>query len=349
MRLLKNHYSIEQAVAKLDGSLFLAGDSYIDNVAELEDANESSLCFYENKKYLPLLKNLKAGLVIVPLDFDKKDLPNNNLYFTEKPYLAFNQAVSGLMDRDKVSKAKSIHPTVVSGESCVLGNDIQIGPNVIIGDGVTISEGTIIESNCVIGDNVSIGRDCHIYPNTSIYSETEIGDRVTIHAGAAIGADGFGYLLHDNKHQKINHIGKAVISDDVEIGANTCIDRGTIGKTFIGRGTKIDNLVQIGHNCKIGQHSVLCAQVGLAGHTKIGSFVYLAGQVGAAGHLKIGDGAMVGAQSGIANNLEAGKKFFGTPAIDAGLQKRIIVCIKKLPDLVRQFNKTSAKNNKNEQ
>ncbi len=345
MRILKNRYSVKQAVERLDGSLTLVSETFISNVAELEDANDSSLCFYESKKYRPLLKSLKAGLVIVPLDFEKKDLPDSNLFYTEKPYLAFNSAVSGLMDVDNVRKDKIIHSTIVYGENCVFDDEVNIGANVVIGDNVKIGSGTVIGSNCVFQDNVKIGSNCRIYPNTSVYSETEIGDQVTIHAGSAIGADGFGYVLHEKKHQKINHIGKVVISDNVEIGANTCIDRATIGKTFIGKGTKIDNLVQIGHNCKIGQHSVLCAQVGLAGNTEIGNYVYLAGQVGAAGHLKIGDGAMVGAQSGIAGNLEASKKYFGTPAIDAGLQKRIIVCLKRLPEIIRYFNKKSATEN----
>jgi UDP-3-O-[3-hydroxymyristoyl] glucosamine N-acyltransferase len=166
-----------------------------------------------------------------------------------------------------------------------------------------------------------------------------IGRKCIIHSGVVIGADGFGFLLMDGIQVKIPQVGNVVIHDDVEIGANSCIDRATLGSTVIGKGTKIDNLVQIGHNCVVGEHSILCAQVGLAGSTIVGDYVYLAGQVGAAGHITIGSRAMVGAQSGIAASIPAGAKYFGTPAIDANTMKRSIVAQKHLPEMYRSWQK----------
>jgi len=172
----------------------------------------------------------------------------------------------------------------------------------------------------------------------TIYEDCKIGNNVIIHAGAVIGSDGFGYLLHEGKQEKIPQVGNVVLEDEVEIGANTTIDRATLGSTIIGKGTKIDNLVQIGHNCTIGKHNILCAQVGLAGSTEIGNYVYLAGQVGVAGHLIINDKAMIGAQSGVASDIPESAKYFGSPAVDAGLKKRMLASEKRLPELVRFMN-----------
>jgi len=233
----------------------------------------------------------------------------------------------------------SVHPSAIIAPDALIQKNVSIGENVVIGSRTRIGIGSVIEANAVIGANVVIGEDCFVRPNSTIYPYTEIGNRVIIHSGAVLGSDGFGYNFDGKAHLKIHHVGKVVVGDDVEIGANSCIDRATIGQTRIGKGTKIDNLVQVGHNCTIGNHAILCSQVGLAGNTEVGNYVYLAGQVGAAGHLKIHDGAMVGAQSGISRDIPPNGKFFGTPAIDAQLQKRIIVAIKKLPELLSWFNK----------
>jgi len=210
---------------------------------------------------------------------------------------------------------------------------------VVIEDFVKIGRNTIIEANSVIQQNVQIGSNCHIYPNVTIYEDYIIKNKVILHAGCVIGADGFGYIFYEGKHNKIPQVGNVIIEDEVEIGANSAIDRATIGSTIVGKGTKIDNLVQVGHNCTIGENSILCAQVGLAGSTEIGNIVYLAGQVGVAGHLKIDDGAMVGAQSGVAKYIPKKAKYFGTPAIDAGLQKRMFISLKKLPEIIKKMKR----------
>ncbi len=348
MKFFTHKFKPEDLIKGFEGRLVIQEDVLLDNVAELKESNHSSVCFYEDVKFLHDLANVKAGLIIVPFDFDINLLPENNLFFSPKPYLTLNNIVTKWLNMDKGDFVSKIHPTAVIGDNVKLPLKVSIGEHVVIRDAVRIGEETIIEANSVIGKDVQIGRSCHLYPNTTIYANTEIRDRVIIHSGSVIGMDGFGYIFAGGKQNKINHIGKVIIENDVEIGANVCIDRATYGKTIIGEGTKIDNLVQIGHNCRLGKNVILCSQVGLAGNTEIGDNVYLAGQVGAAGHLKIGDGAMVGAQSGISSDVPAGMKYFGTPAIDASLQKRIVVAIKKLPEILVFFNKLKKKQTEEE-
>jgi len=335
-----------ELTAGLEGHLLEQREVILSNVSELGEANEHSVCFYEDSKFLKELADLNAGLVIVPVDFDVNLLPETNLFFSSRPYLSLNNMVSRWLELEKERKERAIDPTAMIAEDVLLGEKVDIGPYVVIGRGVTIGNKTVIGANTVIGEQVSIGEDCRIYPNVTIYQESEIGNRVFLHAGAVIGMDGFGYLQVEGEHNKINHIGRVIIEDEVEIGANSCIDRATFGVTRIGTGTKIDNLVQIGHNCRLGKNVILCAQVGLAGNTEVGNNVFLAGQVGAAGHLKINDGAMVGAQSGISSDVPAGKKYFGTPAIEASLQKRIIVALRRLPEILSFFNKLVRKQEK---
>jgi UDP-3-O-[3-hydroxymyristoyl] glucosamine N-acyltransferase len=343
MRDFIHSFSPQELLKGFEGRLILKNELMLNNISELNSANKGSVCFYENSRFLNDLADLNAGLLITGEDFDLNLLPRTNLFLTKKPYLTFNRLLSYWLSLEKDDPQEFIHSSAVLSEDVELGTEVVIRENVVIGRGVKIGDRTIIEANSVISENVTIGKDCHLYPNCTVYANTEIRDRVTVHSSSAIGVDGFGYIFDEGVHHKVNHIGSVLIEDDVEIGANSCIDRGTIGKTIIGRGTKIDNLVQVGHNCQIGTGAILCSQVGLAGNTKIGNYVYLAGQVGCAGHLKVNDGAMIGAQSGISGDVPAGAKYFGTPAIDAGLEKRIVASLKKLPEMVRAFNKSQRK------
>ena len=311
----------------------------LNNVAELHEANENSVCFFENPKFLDALRVTEAGLIFVPKEFDKTLKPNTNLLFIDKPYIHFMMLVQTWLKLDLPKIKRSIDDTANIAKSASLGKNIIIGSNCMIGDNVTIGDNTIIESNCVIKDDVQIGNNCHIHANTTIYEDCILKNNVILHSGCVIGADGFGYLFHNGIHNKVPQVGNVIIEDDVEIGANSAVDRATLGSTIIGKGTKIDNLVQVGHNCQIDENSILCAQTGLAGSTIIGKTVYIAGQVGVAGHLKIDDGAMIGAQSGVTNNVPKGARLFGSPAIEAKLQKRIMVSEKYLPEVVKDYRK----------
>jgi UDP-3-O-[3-hydroxymyristoyl] glucosamine N-acyltransferase len=229
---------------------------------------------------------------------------------------------------------------VVDG-SAQLGKGVSVGPHCTIEEGVVIGDGTVISANCHIGCKTVIGEDCWFYPLVSIREYTEIGDRVIIHNGTVVGSDGFGYAVQkDGSRTKIPQIGKVVIEDDVEIGANSAIDRARFGKTRIGKGTKIDNLVQVAHNVVIGEHSVLCGQAGISGSTTIGSRVILAGQAGLAGHLEVGDGAIVGAQAGVMKDVPPRDFVIGSPAMTHLQTKKMIastITLPRLKDKVRKL------------
>ncbi len=313
-------FSIKKSAREIAGGLSLFLDeqkpAQINNVATLEEANENSLCFYQQESYKDALLHTKAGLVIVPQDF-ALDVKLNTIKVA-KPYFTFLQIVKAVFLQ---GEAKGISPKA------------NIDASAKIGDGATIGEFVSI------GASVTIGKNALIYPSVTIYEGTHIGDNVIIHSGAVLGSDGFGFLYQDGVQHKVPQLGKVIIGNDVEIGAGTTIDRGTLGDTTIGDGTKLDNLVQIGHNCTIGKSCCLCAQVGLAGNTKVGDLVYIAGQVGTAGHMTIGNYSRIGAQSGVLKDVPEGAEIWGSPAVNASDQKRILISQRQLPKMLPQLKK----------
>lgn len=232
--------------------------------------------------------------------------------------------------------APGIHPTAVVSATAQIDPTAHVGPHCTIADGVKIGPRSALISSVFVGAGTSVGEDCVFQPNVTIYSKSQIGNRVRIHAGTVVGSDGFGYVLDQGLHRKVPQVGYVVLHDDVEIGANVTIDRGALGPTTIGRGTKIDNLVQIAHNVSIGDHCLLVAQVGVAGSTKMGNYVTLAGQVGVAGHLKIGSKTVIAAQSGVMHDVPEGEKWFGSPAQPDRRVKRQLIAIQQLPDLIKR-------------
>ncbi|MGI6198650.1 MAG: UDP-3-O-(3-hydroxymyristoyl)glucosamine N-acyltransferase [Candidatus Cloacimonadaceae bacterium] len=307
----------------------------VDNACTPQEATPSSVIFLENEQLFEAVRDSQAGLIITKQEFADQ-LQGRNLLITDKPYFAMMMIVEKWLALEAPKEA-GIHETAIIASDAQIGKTVRVESGVTIGSGSVIGDGCIIETGCVIGDNVKIGASSHLYPKVVVYDDCEIGKQVVIHSGAIIGADGFGFALIDGVQRKIPQIGNVIIKDYVEIGANSCVDRAALGSTIIGEGTKLDNLVQIGHNCVVGKGCILCAQVGLAGSTIVEDYVYLAGQVGVAGHLTVGEKAMVGAQSGVANSVPAGTKFFGTPAIDANLMKRILATQKHLPEIYRQY------------
>jgi UDP-3-O-[3-hydroxymyristoyl] glucosamine N-acyltransferase len=217
-----------------------------------------------------------------------------------------------------------VDSTAHIGAYCVLGERVRIGPR------------AVLRGNDNVGADCQIEEDTHLFPNVTLYPNTEVGKRVRIHAGTVVGSDGFGYVLDNGAHRKIPQIGNVIICDDVELGANVTVDRGALGPTIIGKGTKIDNLVQVAHNVTIGEHCILVSQAGIAGSTKLGSYVILGGQVGLAGHLKIGSGVSVAAQSGVMNNIPDGEKWIWTPAQPDRQAKRQMIALQQLPELFRR-------------
>ncbi len=279
-------------------------DFEVEGISTLSEATRNEISFLENQKYLKDLPLTKAGAVFIREE--QKSLLPKGVYalVTENPYLSM--AYASKYFAKKLIREKKFETKI--GKNCIIDEKAHIGVNSQIGDG------TIVFAGAFIGDNVTIGKNCVIYPNVTIYNDTVIGDDCRIHAGAVIGSDGFGYAhTKDGKHVKIYHNGRVVIENEVEIGANTTIDRAVFGSTIIKRGSIIDNLVQIGHNCEIGEYSVIVAQTGLSGSSKLGRGVIMGGQSATAGHLKIGDYAVIAARGGVTKSIKGGETYSGFP------------------------------------
>ena len=305
MRLLE---LAELTGAQIDLS---SSETVISGVASLQEAREGDVTFYGNPRYLAQLRASSASAAIVPLDFAEVIRPV--LLRVENPSAAFASVVAAFAPLEPPAQP-GVHPSAVVDPSAYLGVGVSIGPLVVIEAGAVIGENSIIGSGCLIGRDVRIGSRCRLHSGVIIRERCLLGDHVILQPGAVIGSCGFGYEFREGRHEKIPQTGIVEIGNDVEIGANTVIDRARFGRTVIGEGSKIDNLVQIAHNVQIGPHSILCAQVGIAGSTRVGAYVTLAGQVGLAGHIEIGDKAVIGAQSGLSKNVPPGSVVLGAPA-----------------------------------
>ena len=319
-----------QEIAKLcSGELNGDPAGKITGAASLDEAVEGEIAFYNNPKYMPRLRMTRASAVFVPLDFSEKT-PAAQIHVAD-PSKAFEQVVIKLAPKP-VAFAPGIHATAIVDLNAKIGARVSIQPHAVIEAGATIGDETVIGAGSYVGHETKIGSGCMIYPNVTIRERTIIGSRVIIHGGAVIGADGFGFEFKDGRQRKIPQIGIVQIDDDVEIGANTTIDRARFGRTWIQEGVKIDNLVQVAHNVVIGKHSVIAAQVGISGSVRLGERVSLAGQVGIVGHATIGDGTMVAAQSGVSKNIPGGV-WFGYPAVPFEEAKRQFAWIHRLGKL----------------
>jgi UDP-3-O-[3-hydroxymyristoyl] glucosamine N-acyltransferase len=306
-------------------------DAEVSSVGTIESAVPGQITFAVSSKFLPLAKDSKASALIVDEKFPALEKPTLR---TRNQQYAYARAVEVLhvLPQEK----RGIHPTAVIDPSAHIGANASIGACVVIGADVEIGENCTLLPQVVIYRGVKIGKNFFAHAHVSIRENCEIGDNVLLHNGVVIGSDGFGFAKDDNGNwYKIPQTGRVVIEDNVEVQANSCIDRASLGETRIGRNTKIDNLSQVGHNCVIAENSMLCAQVGLAGSTEIGKNVILAGQVGVAGHCKIGDGVIVTAQSGTHGDIPAGSMVSGTPAFDHKQWLRSVTAFMKLPEMAR--------------
>ncbi len=315
-----------------DGNVVITGANGI------KEAVAGDITFLANSRYLSLLNTTAASAVITSQDIQESSKP---IIRTDNPSLAFAKIVS-LINPDSDKHFKGIHSSVILGKNVKLGKDIALGPYVIIEDDVTLGDNTVIYPGCFIGKESNIGDKTLIYPNVSIRERTILGKRVIIHSGTVVGSDGFGFVTVDSIHHKIPQVGIVEIGDDVEIGANVTIDRARFGKTIIGSGTKIDNLVQIAHNVVIGNNCLIVAQVGIAGSTTLGNNVTLAGQAGLIGHVTIGDGAIVAAGAGVGKSVPPNAIVSGWPARPFNTMQKVNACAQNLPklfDLVKELKK----------
>ncbi len=305
----------------------------IASVASITEAEEGQITFIGNSKYARLLPTTRASAVIVPPELEVPE--GINALVHDSPSMAFVR-VTSLFFPPPAGGMKGISEKACLGENVHLGEGVCIEEYAVVAEGVAIGDNTHISPFVYIGKDTQIGTDCLIYPNVCIREQTLIGNRVTIHSGSVIGADGFGYVAVNGKHVKIPQTGTVCIEDDVEIGANVTIDRARFEKTVIGSGTKIDNLVMIAHNVKVGDDSVIVAQVGISGSTEIGRNVILAGQAGLVGHIKIGDRARVTAQAGVTKNVPPGATVSGTPARPLDQERKAVAAMYRIPQLLRE-------------
>ena len=308
-----------------DASATLTGFAMIDR------AKAGDLTFAETPEYFAAAEASAATAIICGQQSvsDKKILLR-----VANPRVAFAKALGIFFPEPKF--APGIHPSAVVASSAQVDPTAHIGPHCTVGERVKIGANVVLQSGNFVGDDSTLGDGTNLFPNATIYPRTQLGKRVRIHSGAVIGADGFGYVFDTSFHRKVPQIGNVVIGDDVEIGANSTVDRAALGSTVIGKGTKIDNLVQVGHNVEVGEHCIFCSQAGISGSTKIGSYTVLAGQVGLAGHLKIGNKVTIGSKSGVMHNIPDGETWLGIPAQPDKQAKRVMIAMMRLPDLLKK-------------
>jgi UDP-3-O-[3-hydroxymyristoyl] glucosamine N-acyltransferase len=316
---------IGEIVEFVEGTYAGPSDLEIAGVAPLSAAGDGQLSFLSNPKYAPQLATTGAGAILVSRSLEGDD---RRFIRVEDPYFSLARVVARWFARRPAPIGVSRQALV--SESARLGKNVGVGAFTSIGDDVTIGDDTVVYPNVTIEPGTTIGSNCVIYPQVSIYNGTKIGDRCVIHSGVVIGSDGYGFATHGGRHHKIPQVGTVRIEDDVEIGAGTTIDRAALGETVIGEGTKIDNLVQIGHNVRVGRHCLLVAQVGIAGSTELGDYVVVAGQSGFAGHLKIGTGVQVAAKSAVLEDVPDNTKVMGIPAVPFRQFARREAMIKRL-------------------
>lgn len=311
----------------------------VQGVATLKEAIGGDLSFLSLAKYGPELERTKASVVFVPQDCQLSPKGNQLFLKVKHPNLALARACESIAQSLWPRKPAGVHASSIVSSSAKVDDSAYVGPFCVVGKGAKIGPNTQIHAGTVVDDEVAIGSDCWISSNVSILRDTKISDRVRIHSGVVLGADGFGYEFNGQGHEKIPHLGWVEVGSDVEIGANSSIDRGRLGPTSVGQGTKIDNHVQVGHNVRIGNHCILCAQVGIAGSTTIEDFVVFGGRAGASGHLTIGQGSKLAGCSAAFSDLPAQSVSGGTPAIPLNAYQRITVVQRKLPDLFKRVQR----------
>lgn len=308
----------------------------VNSFAKIEEGVKGALSFLSNPKYTHYIYETESSIVLINEDMALTKTVNPTLIRVKNAY----ESIAMLLQLYESVKPKKcgIDPQASISSTASIGENVYIGAFAVIGDGVVVGDNTRIYPHTVIGDGVKIGKDCLIYPNVTIYEGCKLADRITIHSGAVIGADGFGFAPNTEGYQKIPQIGIVVIEDDVEIGANTCVDRSTMGVTIIHKGVKLDNLIQVAHNVEIGENTVMSAQVGISGSTKVGAWCMFGGQVGLAGHISIGDKTFLGAKSGVISDVKGNESLIGVPAMNPKLFFKSQSIVRKLPDIYKQLN-----------
>jgi UDP-3-O-[3-hydroxymyristoyl] glucosamine N-acyltransferase len=331
-------FTAAEIARHLEGEVLGDAGTLLKSFALAERAQPGDLTFAENEEFFARARQSAASAIIVTGAFTS---PGKVLIRVANARVAFAKALALFFPEPIFPPG--IHSSAVVALSAQVDPAAHVGPNCVVGERVRIGAGAVLQAGDFVGDDCQLGAGSVLFPNVTLYPRTELGQRVRIHAGTVIGSDGFGYVLDAGIHRKVPQIGNVILGDDVEIGANVTIDRGALKPTVIGRGTKIDNLVQIAHNVQIGEHCLVISQAGIAGSSELGDHVILAGQAGIGGHLKIGSQVTISAQSGVMHNIPAGEKWLGSPAQPDKRTKRQMLAIQHLPELLRRMTKLEKK------
>lgn len=329
-------FTAKQIAEFIQGRVEGDENASVHDFAKIEEGREGCISFLSNPKYTHYIYDTKSTIVLIDESVELEKPVSATLIRVKSAY----EAVAKLLQlyESMKPKKKGIDSLAFVSPKAQIGENVYIGPFAYIGDGVVIGDGCQIYPHVNIGDGVKVGEDCLFYPNVTVYHGCRIGNNVILHAGCVIGADGFGFAPSANGYDKIPQIGIVTIEDDVEIGANTCIDRSTMGSTYVRKGVKLDNLVQIAHNTDIGANTVMSSQVGVAGSTKVGEWCMFGGQVGLAGHITIGNKVFLGAQSGVPGSIKDGQQLIGTPPMEQRAYFKSHAIFRRLPDMYKQMN-----------
>ncbi|WP_444092439.1 UDP-3-O-(3-hydroxymyristoyl)glucosamine N-acyltransferase [Bacteroides sp.] len=324
-------FSAKQIAAFIQGEIIGDENATVHTFAKIEEGIPGAISFLSNPKYTPYIYETEASIVLVNKDFTPEQEVKATLIKVDNAY----ESLAKLLNLYEMSKPKrtGIAPRAYVAETAKIGKDVYIAPFACIGDHAEVGDNTVIHPHATVGGGAKIGSNCILYANATVYHDCRVGNNCILHAGCVIGADGFGFAPTPQGYEKIPQIGIVILEDNVEVGANTCIDRATMGATVIHSGVKLDNLIQIAHNDEIGSHTVMAAQVGIAGSTKVGEWCMFGGQVGIAGHLKIGNQVNLGAQSGVPGNIKSGSQLIGTPPMELKQYFKASIAQKSLPEM----------------
>lgn len=329
-------FSAKQIAAFVQGEIVGDENATVHTFAKIEEGVSGALSFLSNPKYTPYIYETQSSIVLVNKDFVPEQPISATLIKVHNAY----ESLAKLMTLYEQSHPKrvGIDPLAYVAPTAQIGKDVYLAPFACVGDGAIIGDGTALHPHATVGSNAKVGANCILYPHATVYHDCIVGNNCTMHAGSVVGADGFGFAPTPDGYEKIPQIGIAILEDNVEIGANTCIDRATMGATIIRKGVKLDNLVQIAHNVEVGTNTVMASQVGVAGSTKVGEWCMFGGQVGIAGHITIGDKVNLGAQSGVPGSIKANQQLIGTPPMEMKPFFKSQAIFRKLPDMYKELD-----------
>ena len=329
-------FSAKQIAEFIQGTIVGDENATVHTFAKIEEGIPGAISFLSNPKYTSYIYETQSSIVLVNKDFEPEKEINATLIKVDNAY----ESLAKLLNLYEMSKPKKtgIDPLAYIAPTAKIGNNVYIAPFACVGDNAEIGDNTSLHPHATVGSGAKVGSNCILYPNTTVYHDCRVGNNCILHAGSVVGADGFGFAPSPEGYEKIPQIGIVILEDNVEIGANTCIDRATMGATIIRKGVKLDNLIQIAHNVEVGSHTVMASQVGVAGSTKVGEWCMFGGQVGVAGHITVGNRVNMGAQSGVNGSVKDGKALIGTPPIEFKNYFKSSAVFKKLPDMYLELS-----------